>query len=229
MGKVTGDKTFKHDKPPKTGVLLVNLGTPTEPSAPAVRKFLKQFLSDGRVIEIPKVVWWFILNLFILPKRPKESAKNYKKVWMDEGSPLMHYSKQQQRLLQTEMKTRFKGPVQIELAMRYGEPSIESGLDALQESGARRVLILPLYPQYSATTTATTFDSVYKHFLGKRWIPELRFIGQYHDNPAYINAIANSVQQHWDSEGRSEVLLMSFHGLPKRNLDLGDPYFCHCP
>ena len=147
------------------GVLLTNLGTPAEANAPAVRKFLKQFLSDGRVIEIPKIIWWVILNAFILPKRPKESAENYAKVWMEEGSPLMHYSKQQQKLLQKEMQIRFNGPVHIELAMRYGDPSIEAGLDALQEKGARRVLILPLYPQYSATTTATTFDSVYKHLF----------------------------------------------------------------
>ncbi len=228
MAKVKSDKTFFHGKAAITGVLLTNLGTPAEPTPKSVRKFLKQFLSDGRVIEIPKIIWWVILNAFILPKRPKESAENYQKIWMDEGSPLMHYSLQQQKLLQKEMQIRFNGPVHIELAMRYGEPSIEAGLDALQEKGARRVLILPLYPQYSATTTATTFDSVYKHFLGKRWIPELRFVGQYHDHPSYIDSVAKSIESHWKEHGRNDVLLMSFHGLPKRNVELGDPYLCHC-
>lgn len=228
MAKVKGDKTFFHGKAPITGVLLTNLGTPAEPTPTAVRKFLKQFLSDGRVIEIPKIIWWVILNAFILRKRPQESAKNYQKVWMEEGSPLMYYSEQQQKLLQKEMQVRFKGPVHIELAMRYGDPSIESGLDALQEKGTRRILILPLYPQYSATTTATTFDSVYKHYLGKRWIPELRFIAQYHDDLSYINSVSKSIESHWQEKGKSEVLFMSFHGLPRRNLELGDPYFCHC-
>ncbi|MEH6457820.1 MAG: ferrochelatase [Cocleimonas sp.] len=228
MAKVKSDKTFFHGKAPITGVLLTNLGTPAEATPPAVRKFLKQFLSDGRVIEIPKIIWWIILNAFILPKRPKESAANYAKVWMDEGSPLMHYSQQQQKLLQKEMQVRFNGPVHIELAMRYGDPSIESALDALQAKGARRILILPLYPQYSATTTATTFDSVYKHYMGKRWIPELRFVGQYHDDPSYINSIAKSIETYWKKNGKNDVLLMSFHGLPERNVELGDPYSCHC-
>jgi len=178
VAKVKSDKTFFHGKAAVTGVLLTNLGTPAEATPKSVRKFLKQFLSDGRVIEIPKAIWWVILHLFILPKRPKESAENYEKVWMDEGSPLMHYSKQQQK--------------------------------------------------YSATTTATTFDSVYKHYLGKRWIPELRFIGQYHDHSSYINSVAKSIETHWKENGRNQVLLMSFHGLPKRNVELGDPYLCHC-
>jgi len=228
VAKVKSDTTFFHGKSPITGVLLTNLGTPAEATPAAVRKFLKQFLSDGRVIEIPKIIWWLILNAFILPKRPKESAKNYQKIWMEEGSPLMHYSRLQQKQLQEEMKLRFKGPVHVELAMRYGNPSIEEGLDALQAKGARRVLVLPLYPQYSATTTATTFDSVYKHYMGKRWIPELRFIAQYHDDPSYISSVAKSIESHWKSKGKSEVLLMSFHGLPRRNLELGDPYFCQC-
>ena len=228
MTKVKSDKTFFHGKSESTGVLLVNLGTPAEPTKSSVKQFLKQFLSDPRVIEIPRLIWLPILYAFILTKRPAASAENYKKVWMEEGSPLMVYSLRQQKLLQKEMETRFNGPVHIQLAMRYGEPSIESGLKALQEKGARRVLILPLYPQYSATTTATSFDTVYKFYMGRRWIPELRFIAQYHDFPAYIDTLAKSVKAHWKTNGRSEVLLMSFHGLPKRNLELGDPYFCHC-
>lgn len=210
------------------GVLLVNLGTPEEPTPSAVRRYLKQFLSDSRVVEIPRFVWLPILHAFVLRSRPAKSAQAYEKVWSENGSPLLHYSKRQKKLLQQEMESRFNGPVHIELAMRYGEPSIDIGLNALQEKGAQRILILPLYPQYSATTTATTFDEIAKIFRGWRRIPELRFIAQYHDHPAYIDALATSVKEYWKANDRSDVLLMSFHGLPKRNLDLGDPYFCQC-
>ncbi len=222
------DKTFFHGKSESTGVLLINLGTPKEPTKSSVRQFLKQFLSDGRVIEIPKLVWLPILYAFILPRRPEASARNYKKIWMDEGSPLMHYSERQQKLLKKEMASRFNGPVHIELAMRYGDPDIQTGIEKLLEKGARRILFLPLYPQYSATTTATCFDEIFKEFSARRWIPELRFVAQYHDHPSYIDALADSIKEHWKNHQRSTVLLMSFHGLPKRNLDLGDPYFCHC-
>lgn len=228
MAKVKGNKTFFHGKSESTGVLLVNLGTPDEPTTSAVRKYLRQFLSDPRVVEIPRFVWLPILYAFVLPKRPAKSAENYKKIWSEKGSPLLHYSQRQEKLLQQEMETRFKGPVHIELAMRYGKPDIESGLKTLQEKGARRLLILPLYPQYSATTTATTFDAISKILGGWRWIPEFRFISQYHDHSSYIDALAKSVEEHWKKNARGELLLMSFHGLPKRNLDLGDPYYCQC-
>jgi len=226
--KVKGDKTFFHGKSESTGVLLVNLGTPNEPTTSAVRKYLAQFLSDSRVIEIPRPIWLAILYGFILPKRPPVIVEKYKEIWMDEGSPLLHYSTRQAKLIQQEIESRFKGPVFVEPAMRYGEPSIESGLKALQEKGAHRILVLPLYPQYSATTTATGFDEVARVLRSWRWIPELRFVGQYHDHPAYIDALASSIKEHWKTNGQRDVLLMSFHGLPKRNLDLGDPYFCHC-
>jgi len=228
MASVKGDESFFHGKAESTGVLLVNLGTPDEPTAPAVRKYLSQFLSDSRVVEIPRLVWLPILYGFILRKRPAASAENYKKVWTDEGSPLLRIGQQLAKQLQQEMKTRFKGPVHIQLAMRYGNPSIENGLQALQDKGARRILVLPLYPQYSATTTATTFDAIAKIMAGWRWIPELRFINQYHDFTPYIDSLANSVKDYWRNNQQGEVLLMSFHGLPKRNLDLGDPYFCQC-
>lgn len=233
MAKFQGDKTFFHGKNQSTGVLLVNLGTPDEPTPSAVRKYLAEFLSDSRVIEIPKFLWLPLLHGIILPKRGKASAANYEKVWLEEGSPLLHYSQRQAELLQQEMETRFRGPVHIELAMRYGNPSIKSGLQTLQEKGAHRILVLPLYPQYSATTTATTYDAVLNTFKGWRWVPELRFVGQYHDSPEYIKALAESVKSHRHQldetgEQRSELLLMSFHGLPKRNLEAGDPYFCQC-
>lgn len=228
MAKVKNNPSFFHGKTESTGVLLVNLGTPEEATAPAVRKYLGQFLSDPRVVEIPRLVWLPLLHGLILRKRPAASAENYKKVWTDEGSPLLSISQKQAKLLQQEMEMRFKGPVYIELAMRYGTPSIESGLEALQEKGAQRILVLPLYPQYSATTTATTFDEIARVLKTWRWIPELRFISQYHDNPAYIKTLAESVKEHWKENGQANMLLMSFHGLPKRNLDLGDPYFCQC-
>ena len=228
MAKVKGDKSFFHVKAESTGVLLVNLGTPDEPSPSAVRKYLAEFLADPRVVEIPRLIWLPILYAFVLPRRPAASAKNYQKVWSDKGSPLLYYSQRQAKLLQQEMDTRFKGPVHIELAMRYGQPDIESGLNALQEKGAQRILVLPLYPQYSATTTATTFDAVTDIYRHWRRIPEFRFIAQYHDNPAYIDALARRIQDYWREQGQNQLLLMSFHGLPKRNLELGDPYFCHC-
>ncbi len=228
MAKVKGDKTFFHGKSESVGVLLVNLGTPEKATSSAVRKYLAQFLSDSRVIEIPRLAWLPILYGFILPRRPAVIVEKYKEIWMGDESPLLHYSIQQAKLIRQEMKARFKGSVFVEPAMRYGKPSIESGLKALQEKGAQRILVLPLYPQYSATTTATGFDEVAKVLRSWRWIPELRFVGQYHDHPAYIDALASSVKAHWDKKGQSDVLLMSFHGLPKRNLDLGDPYFCHC-
>ncbi len=228
MASVKGDKSFFHGKAESIGVLLVNLGTPDEPSTSAVRRYLSQFLSDPRVVEIPRFVWLPILYGFVLRKRPAASAENYKKVWTDEGSPLLRIGQQQAKQLQQEMKIRFRGPVHIQLAMRYGNPSIKDGLEALQEKGAYRILILPLYPQYSATTTATTFDAIAKIMATWRRIPELRFINQYHDFPPYIDALANSVKDYWRNKQQSEVLLMSFHGLPKRNLELGDPYFCQC-
>ncbi len=229
MPKIKGDKTFFHGKSESIGVLLINLGTPEEPTTKSVRKYLRQFLSDSRVVEIPRLIWLPILYGLVLPKRPAKSAENYKKVWSDEqGSPLLHYSKRQKKLLQNEMKSRFKGSVHVELAMRYGKPDIASGLIKLQEKGAHRLLVLPLYPQYSATTTATSFDEVSKVLRGWRWIPEFRFISQYHDHPSYIKALAESVKDNWKNNPRGDILLMSFHGLPKRNLELGDPYYCHC-
>ncbi len=233
MAAFQGDKTFFHGKNESTGVLLVNLGTPSEPSPSAVRKYLGQFLGDPRVVEIPRILWLPLLYGIILPKRSVSSAANYKKIWLDQGSPLLHHSQQLADLLQHEMENRFSGPVFIELAMRYGKPDIKSALSTLQEKGCRRILVLPLYPQYSSTTTATTFDAVNKVLKNWRWIPEMRFVGQYHDSPGYIKALAESVKNHWrqldeSGEARSEVLIMSFHGLPRRNLEAGDPYFCQC-
>ena len=228
MGRYSHDEQFFHGKAESMGVLLVNLGTPDEPTTKSVRKYLKQFLSDGRVIEIPRIVWWFILNGIILRRRPAASAKLYASVWMEEGSPLLVHSKNIQHSLQQEMAVRFNGPVHVEVAMRYGNPSILAGLRSLRAKGARRLLVLPLYPQYSATTTATGYDAVSQEMKRWRWLPEIRFINQYHDNDRYISALAQSVKKHWSEHGQKEKLMMSFHGLPKRNLELGDPYHCQC-
>jgi ferrochelatase len=237
VAKFKGDKTFFHGKNESTGVLLLNLGTPSEPTPSAVRKYLGEFLGDSRVVEIPRLAWLPILHGLILPKRSAASAANYEKIWLDSGdksgSPLLYYGERQATLLQHEMEARFRGPVHIQLAMRYGKPDIKSSLEKLQEKGARRILVLPLYPQYSSTTTATSYDAVSKVLKDWRLIPEMRFVNQYHDNPGYIKALAASVRDHWhhldeSGEQRSEKLLMSFHGLPKRNLDAGDPYFCQC-
>lgn len=228
MPRFQGDKSYIHGSPECTGILLVNLGTPDEPTKSALRRYLAEFLSDPRVVEIPKLIWYPILYGAILPRRPAKSAALYQSVWTKQGSPLMLHSLNQQKALQKEMQIRFAGPVKIELAMRYGKPTIRQGLERLNRQGAKRILILPLYPQYSATTTATTYDKVYDVLKKWRWVPELRFVGQYHDNNSYIEALARSVETHWKEHERGDCLLMSFHGIPKRNLQLGDPYYCQC-
>lgn len=228
MSRFRNEKDYFHGKSECTGVLMVNLGTPDAADAHSLRRYLREFLSDPRVVEIPRLVWYPILYGIILNKRPAASAAKYQSVWTADGSPLMAISLQQQKALQKEMEIRFHGPVKIELAMRYGNPSIASGLLRLKEAGARRILILPLYPQYSAATNATTFDKVFDELKRWRWMPELRLVNHYHDHPGYITALADSVLQHWEQHPRGQLLLMSFHGLPKRNLTLGDPYFCEC-
>ncbi len=228
MRRYSGEDGFFHGKEEATGILLINLGTPKATTTSAVRNYLRQFLSDPRVVEIPRLIWLPILYAFILPRRPAISAKLYQAVWTDEGSPLLLFSQKQQSAIQQEMQSRFKGKVIVELGMRYGEPSIEAALESLKNQGVRRLLVLPLYPQYSATTTATSYDAVNRVLSRWRWIPEMRFVAQYHDHPSYIDALVRSVKNHWEKNLRGELLLMSFHGLPKRNLDLGDPYYCHC-
>jgi len=220
--------SFRHDSPDCLGVLLVNLGTPDSPSTRDVRRYLKEFLWDPRVVEVPRPIWWLALNLVILNTRPRRSAKAYQKVWTDEGSPLMVISQRQHAALQASLDQALPGPVKVALAMRYGNPSIKQGLAELRDAGARRVLVLPLYPQYSATTTASIFDAVSSELQGWRWLPELRFINHYHDDPAYITALADTVREHWASNGQAEKLVMSFHGIPREYFEAGDPYFCEC-
>ncbi|MCB1802508.1 MAG: ferrochelatase, partial [Gammaproteobacteria bacterium] len=220
--------TYKHDQLPQIGVLLVNLGTPDAPDRASVRRYLKEFLWDPRVVEMARPLWWLVLNGVILNTRPARSAHAYQKVWTEHGSPLMTISRRQRAALADVIAERFGTPVPVALGMRYGNPSIRSALEELRDAGVRRILVLPLYPQYSATTTASIFDAVTTELRGWRWLPELRFINHYHDEPAYIGALADSVRRHRLEFGDADRLLMSFHGIPEEYFHKGDPYFCEC-
>lgn len=218
---------YAHGSPLRTAVMLVNLGTPDAPTAQALRSYLKEFLSDPRVVEIPKIVWWPILNGIILNVRPKKSALKYASVWMDEGSPLRVYTERQSALVKAELSRRGI-EAEVVFAMRYGNPSIPSVLQGLRAQGVRRLLVLPMYPQYSSSTTATAFDVLFDEFAALRNQPDLRLIRSFHDFAPYINALAASVERHWQAHGRGDLLLFSFHGVPRRSLIKGDPYHCEC-
>ena len=224
MAKYIGNPDFKHDSKPRTGVLLTNLGTPDAPTRSALRRYLKEFLSDPRVIEVPKVVWWFVLNLFILNTRPSSSAESYAKVWTNDGSPLLAISLKQLKALQQELGDS----VYLELAMRYGNPSIANALEKFRLANVTRLLVFPLYPQYSAATVASTFDAITNTLKQWRWLPELHMITHYHDHPDYINALADSIRSFREQYGKPDKLLFSFHGLPKHYFLAGDPYHCEC-
>ena len=218
----------RHDQPPKLGILLVNLGTPDAPTLAALRRYLGEFLWDPRVVEIPRVLWWLILKGIILNTRPRRSAAKYAAIWTDEGSPLLVHTRKQATLLKGWLGERTNIPFALRCAMRYGQPAIAAALDELRAEGCDRLLVLPLYPQYAASTTASTADAVFAHLRKGRTLPALRLVRQYHDHPAYIGALAAKVRDYWQREGRGDLLLMSFHGLPRRSLELGDPYHCHC-
>lgn len=209
------------------GVVLVNLGTPAAAEPAAIRRFLKEFLSDPRVVEIPRPLWWLILNGIILNVRPRKIRDKYASVWMPEGSPLMVYSRRQQTALAHALRARGHD-VRVELGMRYGEPSLAGAIDTLRAQGCERILILPLYPQYAASTTATVVDKVAEHLRGLRSQPELRFVQRFGQDAGYIAALAARVRSHWAGQGRGERLLMSFHGLPKVSIAQGDPYHAEC-
>jgi ferrochelatase len=226
--KYKGLSDYSHGSKECLGILLVNLGTPDAPTRPALRRYLAEFLWDPRVVEMPRALWWPILNLIILNFRPAKSAKLYREVWTSGGSPLLVISKQQRDAIARRMQERFQGRVEVALTMRYGNPSIASGLEQLQAAGARRLLILPLYPQYSAPTTASTFDAVADVLKTWRWLPEVRFVNDYCDDSAYIDSMVTRIRQFWESHDRAELLLFSYHGLPRRYLELGDPYHCQC-
>jgi len=228
MAKYQSTPEFEHGAPEFNGVLLVNLGTPDAPTAGAVRRFLKPFLSDPRVVEYPRLLWWLILNGVILRFRPSRSAEAYRKIWTDDGSPLMLFSKDLAEGIRKRLEARTPDTYRVELAMTYGAPSIADAIDRLQEAGARRLLVLPLYPQYSGTTTASVFDGVTSKLRGVRWVPETRFVNQYHDEQGYIAALAASIREHWEQNGKGDHLLFSFHGVPQYTLSGGDPYHCQC-
>lgn len=215
--------------PSSTAILLCNLGTPEAPTPAATRRYLAEFLSDTRVIEIPRLVWWPILHGIILRTRPAKSAAKYASIWMPEGSPLKAWTERQAAALQDWLQQKQPGqPVIVRYAMRYGQPSIASQLDALRAEGVDRILVLPAYPQYSATTTASVSDAVTNWTKATRHLPELRFVKNYQDDSGYIAALATRIRAHWQVHGRGDMLVLSFHGLPERNHRLGDPYPDEC-
>jgi len=219
---------YAHDQCARTGILLVNLGTPEAPTARALRPYLKQFLSDPRVVEIPRVVWWPILNGIILNTRPKKSAAKYAAVWTKDGSPLKVHTEKQAKLLKGWLGEKIATPFMVEYAMRYGNPAIADTLARMKAAGCDRILILPAYPQYAASSTATAFDMAFAWLQQVRNQPALRTLKHYHDHPAYIQALAANIRDYWQMHGRPDVLLMSFHGVPRYTLDKGDPYHCEC-
>ena len=221
------EPAYRHGSAPRTGVLLVNLGTPDAPTPAALRRYLAEFLSDPRVVEIPRLLWWLILNGVILRVRPAKSAAKYASVWTPEGSPLAVWTQAQARLLDEQLRQRGHR-VMVRHAMRYGEPGVAGVLGAMRTLGITRILVLPMYPQYAAATTASVADAVMEWALKARRLPELRFVGEYHDDPGYIDALAERIGAHWRDNGRAEKLVLSFHGVPHRSLMLGDPYHCQC-
>jgi ferrochelatase len=212
----------------RAGVLLINLGTPAAPTAFAIRRYLREFLSDRRVVEWPRLLWWPILHGFILPFRPRRLAHAYAKIWSADGSPLLVYSHRLAEALGQRLNQALDAEIPVALAMTYGEPSVASALEALERAHVRHLLVIPLYPQYSATTTGASLDALGRALDRRRWLPALRTVVGYHDEPAYLSALADSVRAHWRSQGRGDHLLISFHGLPARSLEQGDPYSCFC-
>lgn len=217
----------RHGQGAGVALLLVNLGTPDAATASALRRYLAEFLSDPRVVEIPRLVWWPILHGIILNTRPAKSAAKYASIWTPEGSPLAVWTARQAAGLQVALDARGHR-VRVRAAMRYGQPSIASTLDALRAEGATRVLVLPLYPQYAAATTASVADGLGQWLAGARRVPEMRFVAEFADDAGYIEALAARVREHWAAHGQAQRLLLSFHGLPQRSLALGDPYHDHC-
>jgi ferrochelatase len=228
MPKFESLPPYEHGLPESLGVLLVNLGTPDEPTTAAVRRYLAEFLSDPRVVELPRLIWWAVLHGYILRTRPARSAAAYRKIWSEQGSPLLLHTRDIAAGIQEKLSARLSGAVHVEVGMSYGQPSIDAALEKMYAQCVRRIVLLPIYPQYSGTTTASVFEAVAGSLSRRRWIPEFRFINHYHDVPGYISALAASIRDHWDIHGRGERLLMSFHGVPKRTLLNGDPYHCQC-
>jgi ferrochelatase len=228
MSHFAKEPVHTHGSTPKIGVLLVNLGSPEAATSGAVRRYLREFLSDPCVVEIPRPLWWLILNLFVLTTRPAASARRYAQVWTSEGSPLQVHTARQTVMLRGYLGERLKQPHVVDYAMRYGRPSIREKLQALKAQGCDRILLLPLYPQYSASTTATVFNAACSTLGAMRNQPALRTVKHFHDHEGYIKASAQVIQDYWFKHGRGDHLVLSFHGVPRRTLELGDPYHCEC-
>jgi len=223
------EPSYLHGSTEKTGVLLINLGTPDAPTAQAVKPTLREFLGDPRVVEIPRVIWWLILNGIILNTRPKKSAAKYASIWMTEGSPLKVHTERQTVLLQDYLREKTQDtPLQVEYAMRYGNPSIPEVLAKLKAQNCQRILLVPLYPQYAASATATALDAVFAELQKTRNMPAVRSIKHFHDDATYIKASAQNIRDYWTLHGHPDKLVMSFHGVPRYTLDKGDPYHCEC-
>ncbi|UJP06877.1 MAG: ferrochelatase, partial [Nitrosomonas sp.] len=225
---MTSKSVYQHGSPNRTGVLLINLGTPDAPTAQALRPYLKEFLSNPRVIEVPRLIWWPILHGFILPFRPKASAEKYAKIWIAEGSPLKVHTERQTERLREALAVRLKNPPLVEYAMNIGKPSVADVLTRMQQQGCERILVIPLFPQYAASSTAAAMDNVFAVLNTMRNQLAIRTVKQYHDHPGYIAALAQNVRDYWDTHGRPDKLIISFHGTPRASLDKGDPYHCAC-
>ena len=228
MNFYNNEPKYKHGDAPKIGIILANLGTPDAPDAKSLRKYLGQFLMDRRVVEIPRFIWCWILHCIILVIRPRASAKKYRQIWTSKGSPLLVNAKKQRSLLQKEIKKMTAQPIEVELGMSYGNPSMASAFNKLRAKNCTKILLFPLYPQYAASSSASAMDSLWRVLLRSRNVPEIRTIRNYHDHPAYIEALKQSVLKYWSKFGKPSKLIMSFHGVPKKSLMQGDPYHCEC-
>ena len=226
--KYMGQTEYDHDgASPRQGILLCNLGTPDAPRAAELRRYLKEFLSDPRVVEIPRLLWWMILNLIILRIRPRRSAKLYQSVWTEAGSPLMLYSQGQVKAVKQRLAEKY-GDIPVVLGMRYGNPSMAAAIKELTDQNVRDIIVLPLYPQYAGATTGSTFDAIAKTFTQLRWVPELQFINGYHKSEGYLEALCTTIKRHIEEHGQPDKFVFSYHGTPERYLKNGDPYHCFC-
>lgn len=226
-GRAEVRRVNAHAQAPRAGVLLANLGTPERPDSRALRKYLREFLWDRRVVEVPRPLWWLILNLLIVPFRSPRSAEAYRRVWTERGSPLLYHTRDLAEGMEREF-SRNLSRIRVYPVMRYGQPGIAEALATARADNVQRLIVLPLYPQYSATTTASVFDGLAAALKSVRWLPELRFVSHYHDDQAWIEAIADRIRAHQEQHGQPERLLFSFHGIPKTYLLDGDPYYCQC-
>ena len=222
--KFKGEQNFQHENEQKKGVLIAYLGTPDSPDVLSVRRYLKEFLSDPRIIEVPKIIWWFVLNIFILNFRSFNSARLYKSIWTDGGSPLLVNCLKIKEKVQKSLPSNY----QVALGMRYGNPSIKNALNELKEANCRDIEVITLFPHYSATTVGSIFDAVSTEIKSWRWVPSVKFLNSYHDNPLLIEILSKRIQKSFDSQGKPDKLVFSYHSIPKKYFDSGDPYHCLC-